>query len=86
MFKISNRPKYKDTYKPISQVFMVKPSLFFILIKFLDTGLPTKDETVKTTLNSLNMSCTEYSLLIGYKIIFQKKTSLQLLGVMNINL
>ena len=82
MFKISNRPKYKDTYKPIS-----KPSLFFILIKFLDTGLPTKDETVKTTLNSLNMSCTEYSLLIGYKIIFQrKKTSLQLLGVMNINL
>ncbi len=34
-----------------------------------DTGLPTKDETVKTTLNSLNMSCTEYSLVIGYTII-----------------
>ena len=63
----------------------------------IHTGLPTKDETVKTTKNSLNATiprfkqvfCLRYSYLMAYLKICtmhmaKKETSLQLQGIVNL--
>jgi len=63
---------------------------YIIFLKSLNTGLPTKDEIVKTIWNSLNMTRVELSLLplLSFYCLFndlkKNETSFKLLEIMNI--